>query len=104
MKESSVMSQTVILACPTLEQELKEAIKSSASKAEVYFLPRHLHNDPKELHSYLQEKSITFITWIVSSCVSADVEAGLPLFMRRQRRSSCRAHGTASIFCSPAVI
>ena len=67
------MSQTVILACPTLEQELKEAIKSSASKAAVYFLPRHLHNDPKELHRYLQDKidhfyNVDRIVLCVSRC------------------------------------
>lgn len=67
------MLQTIILACPTLELELKRAIESCASKATVYFLPRHLHNDPKELHRYLQNKinhfyNVKHIVLCVSRC------------------------------------
>lgn len=47
---------TVILACPTLERELKEAMKEKKSKAMVYFLPHGLHRDPKALHHYIQDK------------------------------------------------
>lgn len=49
------MAKTVILACPTLKLELQEAIRCHASNAAVYFMPQRLHNDPKELHSYLQD-------------------------------------------------
>lgn len=56
IEEIAAMPQTVILACPTLAQELKRALECNASKASVCFLPRHLHNDPKELHRYLQDK------------------------------------------------
>lgn len=73
MEESVVMSQTVILACPTLELELKRAIACSESEAAVYFLPRHLHNDPKELRQYLQDKidhfyNVNRIVLCVSRC------------------------------------
>lgn len=49
------MPQTIILACPTLEQELKRAMEYNTSEEAVYFLPRRLHSDPKELHRYLQD-------------------------------------------------
>ena len=48
------MSKTVILSCPTLRGELLAALSETSSEAAVYFLPRRLHNDPKELHVYLQ--------------------------------------------------
>lgn len=56
IEETTAAPQTVILSCPTLEQELKRALECHASNAAVVFLPRHLHNDPKELHRYLQDK------------------------------------------------
>lgn len=50
------MPETIILACPTLKQELQTAIRMCSSDSSVCFLPRHLHNDPRELHRYLQER------------------------------------------------
>ena len=50
------MPKTIILACPTLRQELQKAISLHDSGSPVYFLPRQLHNDPKELYRYLQDK------------------------------------------------
>ncbi len=49
------MSKTVILSCPTLGCELKAALAAHDSDAAVIFLPRRLHSDPKELHSYVQD-------------------------------------------------
>ena len=54
------MKQTIILSCPTLKRELQTAIGSHAAEAAVYFLPRHLHNDPKELSRYLQDMIDSF--------------------------------------------
>lgn len=47
---------TVILACPTLEGELKKAMEEAQSDSVVYFLPPGLHRDPKVLHHYVQDK------------------------------------------------
>ena len=49
-------NQTVILACPTLEGELKAALKEASSESVVYFMPPGLHRDPKALHHYVQDK------------------------------------------------
>ena len=49
-------NQTVILACPTLSGELKEAMKKAQSESVVYFMPPGLHRDPKVLHHYVQDK------------------------------------------------
>ena len=49
------VQKTIILACPTLRQELQKALSLHASCSSVYFLPRQLHSDPKELHRYLQD-------------------------------------------------
>lgn len=49
-------NQTVILACPTLAGELKEAMKEAQSDSVVYFMPPGLHRDPKVLHHYVQDK------------------------------------------------
>lgn len=49
-------NQTVILVCPTLSGELKEAMKESQSESVVYFMPPGLHRDPKVLHHYVQDK------------------------------------------------
>lgn len=54
------MKQAIILSCPTLKRELQTAIGSHAAEAAVYFLPRHLHNDPKELSRYLQDMIDSF--------------------------------------------
>ncbi len=48
------MKSTVILACPTLQGELRAALKEAGSDAVVYFLPPGLHRDPKALHQYVQ--------------------------------------------------
>ncbi len=49
------MQRSVILSCPTLKRELEAAMEIHASGAPVYYLPQRLHNDPKELHCYLQD-------------------------------------------------
>lgn len=49
------MPKTVILSCPTLKGELTAALTEASSEAVVYFLPRRLHSDPKELHTCLQD-------------------------------------------------
>ena len=58
--KDAIMKQTIILSCPTLKRELQTAIESHAAEAAVYFLPRHLHNDPKELSRYLQDMIDSF--------------------------------------------
>ncbi len=58
--KDAIMKQTIILSCPTLKRELQTAMESHASEAAVYFLPRHLHNDPQELHRYLQDMIDSF--------------------------------------------
>ena len=67
------MPKTVILSCPTLRGELQAALTEASSEAVVYFLPRTLHSDPKELHAYLQDKIDRFynvdrIVLCVSGC------------------------------------
>ena len=67
------MPKTVILSCPTLRGELEAALADAASEAVVYFLPRRLHSDPKELHDYLQDMIDRFyntdrIVLCVSGC------------------------------------
>ena len=67
------MKKTVILACPTLKGELQTILSEEASDAVVYFLPRGLHSDPKELHSYVQNMIDSFwnvdrIVLCVSGC------------------------------------
>ena len=67
------MSKTVILACPTLKLELEEAIRRHDSDATVYFMPRQLHNDPRELHRYVQDmvdhfSNVERIVLCVSRC------------------------------------
>lgn len=67
------MPKTVILSCPTLRGELQTALAEASSEAVVYFLPRTLHSDPKELHAYLQDKIDRFynvdrIALCVSGC------------------------------------
>ncbi len=61
------MKKTVILACPTLKGELQTILSEEASEAVVYFLPRGLHSDPKELHSYVQNMIDSF--WNVDRIV-----------------------------------
>ena len=54
------MNNTVVLACPTLRNEIEFAWQMSNSRLLVYFLPQRLHNDPKELHDYLQNMIDSF--------------------------------------------
>ena len=68
------MKKTVILACPTLKGELQTILSEEASEAVVYFLPRGLHSDPKELHSYVQNMIDSF--WNVDRIVGGGT-AGL---------------------------
>lgn len=49
-------NHTVILACPTLEGELKKALEEAHSDSVVYFMPPGLHRDPRALHHYVQDK------------------------------------------------
>ena len=46
---------SIVLACPTLKKELLNAWQREGSKIPIYFLPARLHNDLKEMHSYLQQ-------------------------------------------------
>lgn len=48
------MSNSIILSCPTLKNELLYALNACNSAIPVYFLPQRLHNDVNELHQYLQ--------------------------------------------------
>lgn len=61
-------NQTVILACPTLAGELKEAMKEAQSDSVVYFMPPGLHRDPKVLHHYVQDKIDHFYNVSKSWC------------------------------------
>ncbi len=76
LKGGISMSKTVILSCPTLGCELKAALAAHHSEAAVFFLPRRLHNDPKELHSYVQDTidnlyNIDRVVLCVSGCGGA---------------------------------
>lgn len=44
----------IILSCPTLKKEIQHLLAEYNLDTPVYYLPRHLHSDPKELHEYLQ--------------------------------------------------
>lgn len=58
MKDAST-SKTYILCCPTLQRELATAMaKKGESKdnTEIIYLPAGLHNDPNELHRYVQQE------------------------------------------------
>ncbi len=51
---------TVILACHTLEGELMNALKEAKSDMPVFFMPKQVHDDPKFLHSFVQDKLDNF--------------------------------------------
>lgn len=78
-------NQTVILACPTLAGELKEAMKEAQSDSVVYFMPPGLHRDPKVLHHYVQDKIDHFYNVSKSWCVpqaAAEEILESPLLLR----------------------
>ena len=54
-EEEVFVLRKILLSCPTLRNELEEAVKESGFSDPILFLPRQLHNDPKILKSYLQE-------------------------------------------------
>lgn len=54
------MPKTIILSCPTLKWELESVMETNSSDAAVYYLPQHLHNDPRELQRYLQDTIDSF--------------------------------------------
>lgn len=58
MKDTST-NKTYILCCPTLQREMATAmaeIGESNNNVEVIYLPAGLHNDPNELHRYVQQE------------------------------------------------
>ncbi len=50
----------VILSCPTLKKEIQHLLEEYNLDTPVYFLPRRLHSDPKELAEYLQNTIDSF--------------------------------------------
>ena len=50
----------VILSCPTLKKEIQHILAEHKLDTPVYFLPRRLHADPKELAEYLQNTIDSF--------------------------------------------
>lgn len=50
----------VILSCPTLKKEIQHILAEYKLDTPVYFLPRRLHADPKELAEYLQNTIDSF--------------------------------------------
>lgn len=50
----------VILSCPTLKKEIQHILREHKLDTPVYFLPRRLHADPKELAEYLQNTIDSF--------------------------------------------
>ena len=50
----------VILSCPTLKKEIQHILAEHKLDTPVYFLPRRLHADPKELAEYLQNTINSF--------------------------------------------
>lgn len=50
----------VILSCPTLKKEIQHILGEHKLDTPVYFLPRRLHADPKELAEYLQNTIDSF--------------------------------------------
>ena len=51
----------VILSCPTLKKEIQHILAEHKLDTPVYFLPRRLHADPKELAEYLQNTIDSFL-------------------------------------------
>ena len=54
------MMKEVILSCPTLKKEIQHILGEHKLDTPVYFLPRRLHADPKELAEYLQNTIDSF--------------------------------------------
>ena len=50
----------VILSCPTLKKEIQHLLAEYKLDMPVYFLPKRLHSDPKELAEYLQNTIDSF--------------------------------------------
>lgn len=48
--------KTLILACPTIKAELCHAMSDCKYEADIVFMPKELHSDPKMLREYLQNK------------------------------------------------
>lgn len=48
------MSDSIILACPTLKKELQQALVEHQCSAPVFYLPQELHNSPPRLREYVQ--------------------------------------------------
>ena len=64
---------TLILSCPTLEQELNHALKLHNSSATVQYLPARLHSDMQDIRPTLQkiiDENTTFdqIVILLSGC------------------------------------
>lgn len=65
--------RSIIISCPTLQYELKAALKEAGNDTPIHFIPQRLHADPKELHTHLQEvidsvKDVDRIYLCISSC------------------------------------
>ena len=48
--------KTLVLACPTIKAELCHAMKNCKYEADIDFMPKELHSDPKMLKEYLQKE------------------------------------------------
>ena len=48
------MSESIILTCPTLREELEYVLKKTGNKTPVYYLPASLHDSPPSLKRHLQ--------------------------------------------------
>ncbi|MBK7920983.1 MAG: DUF1638 domain-containing protein [Veillonella sp.] len=45
---------SIILGCPTIQYELKQAMTDAHCDIPVYFIPQQIHNSPPTLQKYLQ--------------------------------------------------
>ncbi len=68
-----MMTNTLILACPTLGYELERSLQEQNTKAKVEYLPQRLHSEPEKMHEYLQSKidslqNVDRVVLCVSSC------------------------------------
>ena len=48
--------KTLVLASPTIKAELCHAMKDCKYEADIAFMPKELHSDPKMLKEYLQKE------------------------------------------------
>ena len=67
------MSDTLILACPTLRYELEKSLQEQNTEAKVEYLPQRLHSEPEKMHEFLQSKldslqNVDRVVMCVSSC------------------------------------